>query len=52
MSIGFIDMMLKNIMPGFFIWLGINYVTLYAAIGIVNITTGIIERTRNNGRKE
>jgi hypothetical protein len=52
MSIGSIDMMLKNIMSGFFIWLGINYVALYAAIGIVNINAGVIKRARKNDRKE
>jgi hypothetical protein len=52
MSIGSIDMMLQNIMSGFFIWLGIDYVAFYAAIGIVNINAGFIKRVRKNDRSE
>jgi hypothetical protein len=44
MSIGFIDMMLKNIMSGFFICLGKNHTEIYAALGIVNTGQGINER--------
>jgi len=38
----FIDMMLKNIMSGFFICLGKNHAAIYAALGIVNTREDII----------